>query len=164
VIAARISALSQHTVIRYAFVGGLAFVVDAGTLWLCHGVFGLAIWLATTIAFAAAFVVNFGLNRVLTFAGDGARDGAMHVQTVKFTILVAINFFVTQALMNGLTSKHLGVNYLLAKVLSTGFITLYNFYVYRNWVFGSDSMRPGKREASGDPSSLEHPVGQVRDA
>jgi putative flippase GtrA len=63
--------LKQPTVVRYVFVGGTAFVTDAGTLWLCHGVFGLAIWLATTIAFAAAFVVNFGLNRVLTFTDSG---------------------------------------------------------------------------------------------
>ena len=144
----RIKALSQRTLIRYVFVGGLAFITDAGTLWLCHGVFDLAIWLSTTIAFAAAFFVNFTLNRVLTFAEQGARDGAVHVQTVKFTILVAINFFVTQAIMNGLTSKSVNVNYLVAKVASTAFITIYNFYIYRHWVFGSDSLRPGKRGAA----------------
>ncbi len=142
----RIKALSRHAVIRYVFVGGLAFLTDFSTLWLCHEPLGMPIWLAQTVAFAAAFVVNFGLNRVLTFADNGARDGAMHVQTVKFTILVAVNFFVTEGIMIGLTSHAVGVDFRIAKVLSTGFITLYNFYIYKNWVFKGDASRPGGNE------------------
>jgi putative flippase GtrA len=144
----RVRALSRHAGIRYVFAGGTALTVELVTLWLCHGVFGLPVWLGTTLAYAAAFGVNFSLNRLLTFADHGARDGAVHVQTVKFSILVAINYFVTLAVMNGLTSNSVNVNYLVAKVLSTGVITIYNFYVYRHWVFGSDSLRPGKRDAA----------------
>lgn len=150
----RLRTVSQYTPIRYMFVGGLAFVVDAGTLWICHKPLGMPIWLSTTLAFAAAFVVNFGLNRVLTFAGEGAKDGAVRTQTVKFAILVAINFFVTQAVMNGLTSKRMNMNFMLAKVLSTGVITLYNFYVYRHWVFAAGPSEAGKKsdEAESEPA------------
>jgi len=134
---ARTVLMSQHAALRYLVVGGLAFVTDAGTLWLCHGVLGLAIWLATSFAFVTSYIVNFGLNRTLTFADQGARDGAMRDQTIKFTILVAANFVATEAIMNGLTSKSVDLNYLLAKVLSTGVLTVVNFFAYRHWVFAT---------------------------
>ena len=132
---AKIKVLSQHTLVRYAFAGSAALATEELGLWLFHGLLGSPLWLATTIAFGGAFGVNFGLNRMLTFAGDGARDGAMHTQTVKFSILVAINYFVTLGIMNGLTAA--GVNYLIAKPMATAFITIYNFYVYKKWVFKS---------------------------
>ena len=140
----KIKTLSRHTVVRYAFAGGTALVTEEVGLWLFHGLLGWPLWLATTIAFGSAFGVNFSLNRILTFAGDGARDGAMHTQTVKFSILVAINYFVTLGIMNGLTAA--GINYLIAKPMATAFITLYNFYVYKKWVFTASTPKAEARE------------------
>jgi putative flippase GtrA len=150
-VIAKIKLLSQHTVVRYAFAGGSALVTEEIGLWLFHGRLHWALWLATTIAFGSAFAVNFLLNRMLTFAGDGARDGAMHTQTLKFSILVGINYFVTLGIMSGLT--HLGVNYLIAKPMATAFITLYNFYVYKKWVFKSSAPKADALEGPASDAS-----------
>ena len=147
--AERVRTLGASTVARYVFVGGLAFVTDIGVLWLGHGAAGLPVWLATALAYAAAWVVNFGLNRILTFAEYGARDGEVRKQSIRFTALVLINLVVTELLMAGLI--HLGIGYLVAKVLSTVFITLYNFVVYKRWVFASEKQGPD------DPGPREEP-------
>ncbi|GAA2034931.1 hypothetical protein GCM10009839_39470 [Catenulispora yoronensis] len=154
---ARTVLMNQHPGLRFLLVGGLAFVTDAGTLWFCHGVLGLAIWLATSFAFVTSYIVNFGLNRVLTFADQGARDGAMRDQTVKFTLLVAVNFVLTEAIMNGLTSHAVGMNYMVAKVLSTGFLTFLNFFAYRHWVFAA---KPAPRDRPAEVAAVL-PVDEV---
>jgi putative flippase GtrA len=148
--AERVQRFGESTVVKYLFVGGLAFVTDLGTLWLGASVLGLPVWVATALAYAAAWVVNFGLNRVLTFADHGARDGKVHKQSIRFTILVLINLVITELLMTVLI--HFGVNYLLAKVASSVVITLYNFEVYKRWVFAGD-----KSPADGEPGPQEEP-------
>src|SRR6185369_5587189 len=60
--------LSQHSAVRFLIVGGLTFTVDETALFVLHGVIGLWLGLATVLAFAFAFGVNFGLNRVWVFA------------------------------------------------------------------------------------------------
>lgn len=132
----RVRKLSQSTVVKYLFAGGAAFVTDLGTLFLCHGLLGWPVWLATALAYGTAWFVNFGLNRVLTFAEQGAREGKVHKQSIRFTILVLVNLVITELMMAGLI--HVGVDYLIAKVLSSIFITLYNFEVYKRWVFAGD--------------------------
>jgi len=128
-----IRTLAKNTFVRYAFSGGSALVTEEIVLFLTHGLMKFPLWLATGLAYLIAFGVNFSINRMLTFADHGAREGAVHKQTVRFALLVAVNLGVTQVLMYTLTG--VGVNYLIAKPLSTVVITLYNFWLYKHWVF-----------------------------
>ncbi|MEZ0106158.1 putative flippase GtrA [Catenulispora sp. EB89] len=128
-----IRTLAKNTFVRYAFSGGSALVTEEVVLYLTHGLMKFPLWLATGLAYLIAFGVNFSINRMLTFADHGAREGAMHKQTVRFALLVCVNLGVTQVLMYSLTGA--GVNYLIAKPLSTVVITLYNFWLYKHWVF-----------------------------
>ena len=148
-----IRALLRHKVVRYAFSGATALLTEEIGLWLCYGQLGMPLWLATTIAFGSAFGVNFTFNRILTFAGDGAREGAVHAQTIRFAILVGINYFVTQGIMYLLT--HAGVNYLIAKPASTAFITIYNFYVYQRWVFKAPKAAMDTAAATETPAAAQ---------
>ena len=128
-----IRTLAKNTFVRYAFSGGSALVTEEVVLYLTHGLMKFPLWLATGLAYLIAFGVNFSINRMLTFADHGAREGAVHKQTVRFALLVCVNLGVTQVLMYSLTGA--GVNYLIAKPLSTVVITLYNFWLYKHWVF-----------------------------
>lgn len=128
-----IRTLANHTFVRYAFSGASALATEEVVLYLTHGLAHFPLWLATALAYLTAFGVNFSINRILTFAQHGAREGAMHKQTMRFALLVAVNLGVTQVLMYSLTG--IGINYLVAKPLSTVVITLYNFWLYKHWVF-----------------------------
>ncbi|GAA2020210.1 hypothetical protein GCM10009839_16110 [Catenulispora yoronensis] len=153
-----VTTLVNHTFVRYAFSGATALATEEVVLFLTHGLAGLPLWLATALAYLAAFGVNFSINRMLTFADHGAREGAVHKQTVRFAILVAVNLGVTQVLMYALTGA--GVNYLLAKPLSTVIITLYNFWLYKNWVFKPEAAVP-TAEARPAPEDGDRPSDPV---
>jgi putative flippase GtrA len=114
---------------RFLIVGGASVVVDAGLLYVLHGLLGLRLEPATALAFLAGFVVNFALNRQWAFASTGRlrRQLAAHV------VLVAGNLLVTVLLVRALTL--LGVMYLVAKVLITAVLATVNYVVSRRWIF-----------------------------
>ena len=114
---------------RFLIIGVLSFIVDAGTLFLTHGVLKIWLPLATTLAYGLSFVVNFGLNRRWAFGSTGALTG----QAARYIALVGVNFLITLAMVNGIAA--LGVSYLLAKVLATAVIAGVNYLAYRNWIF-----------------------------
>lgn len=150
-----IKTLAKNTFVRYAFSGGSALVTEEVVLFLTHGLAKFPLWLATGLAYLIAFGVNFSINRMLTFADHGAREGAVHKQTVRFALLVCVNLGVTQVLMYSLTGA--GVNYLIAKPLSTVVITAYNFWLYKHWVFKPET----PKAASGAVSAPEASASEV---
>lgn len=123
--------MRQHPGPRFLVTGGLTFCVDIGALKLLHGEAQVPLVLATVLAYACAFVVNFTLSRQWAFAG--ARSSAAHAQMVRFSVLVLVNLAVTVLIVSGLSAA--GMNYLAAKVVSTAVIATGNFFAYRRWVF-----------------------------
>jgi putative flippase GtrA len=126
-------AFTTHPAPRFLVIGGASFLTDIGMLKLLHGVLGVALAVATVLAFGAAFVVNFTGSRLWVF-GTTARQGIAHRQLVRYIILVGMNLGSTLAIVLGL-STGLGLNYLLAKVCATSLIAVANFFAYRHWVF-----------------------------
>ena len=59
----------RRQVPAFALVGAFGFVVDSGLTYLFVGLLGLDPLVARLPAFGIATVVNFALNRALTFAG-----------------------------------------------------------------------------------------------
>lgn len=114
---------------RFLIIGVLSFIVDAGTLFVTHGLLKVWLPLATTLAYGLAFVVNFGLNRRWAFGSTGALTG----QAARYIALVGVNFVITLVMVNGIAA--LGVSYLIAKVLATTVIAGVNYLAYRNWIF-----------------------------
>jgi putative flippase GtrA len=123
--------LRRHEAPRFLVSGGLTFVADIGTLKLLHGILGVQLLTATTVAFMVAFAVNFTLSRQWTFTAG--RDRPAHWQAVKFGALVAANLASTLLIVGGLAAA--GTYYLLAKIIATAVNAIANFFLYRHWVF-----------------------------
>ena len=117
------------TVLRFATVGALVYLIDMAALWACHAAAGLPLWLATTLAFGCAFVANLSLNRVFTFrvAGPVARQGA------RLLVLSGLNYVSTLVIVLGLS--HVWSAYLLSKTIATVINAAFNYFAYRRWVF-----------------------------
>ena len=60
----------EHQIPFFVAIGALGYVVDAGVTYLLARKFGFDPFLARPPAFALATVLNFALNRTLTFAGS----------------------------------------------------------------------------------------------
>ncbi|HET9649632.1 MAG TPA: GtrA family protein [Microlunatus sp.] len=120
----------QRQLFCYLVVGGLTVVVDIGLLALLHESFRVPLGVATTVAFCTAVVVNFLLNRT-AMSSWGSRGLTQHA--LRYGLLVVANYVITLAVVT--TAGHVGDRYLVAKVAVVAASTLWNFLLYRNWVF-----------------------------
>lgn len=119
-----------HHLFWYLVVGGLTVVVDVGLLALLHEVYGVSLGLATTVAFCTAVTVNFLLNRT-AMSARGSQGLMQHA--VRYGSLVLANYVITLAVVT--TAGHVGDRYLVAKVAVVAGSTLWNFLLYRHWIF-----------------------------
>jgi putative flippase GtrA len=120
----------NHGLFRYVAVGGSTFVIDAGTLYLLHSHAGYGISLSTTIAYWLAVVYNFTLLRFWTFGQTEKKD--LHRHLTLYLILLGFNYLFAVLFVSTL-SHH--IYFLLAKTIATALQTLWNYYIYKNYIF-----------------------------
>lgn len=123
--------------VKYLLVGGSAFVLDFGLLWLLKSGLGAPAWLAAVVAFAVATAWSFFLQRRYTFSAD------IHVghSAVRYGILLAVNMVLTAGIVE-LFDRFLDL-YLVGKVVSTALTTLWNFPIMKYWVYPQTSHKGG---------------------
>lgn len=116
---------------RYLVVGGFSFLFDIGVLWLLHDVFGVALAIATPVAFLLSFAVTYTLQRTIAFrAADGVAPSVL-----RYTLLVAFNTVATTAIV--WASDAVGLPWGVGKVAAVAATTIWNYFAYRYWVFAS---------------------------
>ncbi len=124
----RFRRIAGHHLTRFLAAGAVGYTFDVGLLILLHTVAGWPLPTATTVAFVATFVLNFGLNRA-AFRASGLVGPAL----LRYVVLVAASWLVTVGVTSGLAA--LGTPYVLAKTAATMVIAVLNYAGYRWWVF-----------------------------
>jgi putative flippase GtrA len=124
-------AASRHSAVRFLIVGGLTFVVDVGLLAVLHEIAGVPLPVATGVAFLASFAFNFAAQRFFAFRGTGS----ILVGLGKYTGLVFVNTLATIGIVG--VSEALGWGWLPGKLVAVGAITVWNYFLYRYWIFAS---------------------------
>ena len=138
----------QRQLFYYLVVGGLTVVVDIGLLALLHEFYGVPLGVATTVAFCVAVAVNFLLNRT-AMSSWGSQGLTQHA--LRYGSLVVANYVITLAVVT--TAGHVGDRYLVAKVAVVAVSTLWNFLLYRYWVFLPP--RPNVAEAGSGSGAVD---------
>jgi len=136
--------------LKFAVVGTIGAVVDFGILYLLHAVLHWPLALANTVSFTCAVISNFIWNRLWTY--PDSRSKPISAQLLQFFIVNiagwAINTGILLALnvpLTGLAASlpmvatpdlahKLGYN--AAKVIATGVVMFWNFFVNRIWTYG----------------------------
>jgi putative flippase GtrA len=121
--------LHRGYIIKFLIVGALSFAIDLGTLALLHEVFGLDLWIATPIAFIVSLIFNYSVQRSFTFRSQSRRD----VSFLKYVVLVVFNIGATDVIVNAVVG--LGISYTVGKIISTILTMVWNFLLYRYWIF-----------------------------
>ncbi|MBN1920030.1 MAG: GtrA family protein [Anaerolineae bacterium] len=135
--------------LKFAVVGAIGAVVDFGILYLMHRVIGLSIVPANTISFTCAVISNFTWNRYWTY--PDSRSKPLKAQLGQFFIVNilgwAINTGILTLLKDPLTAATASllpalmaktaytIGYNSAKVVATGVVMFWNFFVNRFWTY-----------------------------
>ncbi|HVY87186.1 MAG TPA: GtrA family protein [Caulobacterales bacterium] len=128
-----INRLAAHEVtrqfVRFAAVGAVATAVHYSILIGLKEGLGVAPVVATTLGYSAGALVSYTLNRRFTF--DVKPEFATGL--VKFLIVVFIGALINGAIVAGLI--RVGLYYLLAQVIATALVLIWNFVASRLVVF-----------------------------
>jgi putative flippase GtrA len=115
--------------VKYCIVGGTAAVVDFGVLFILTELFlGVEYYLVSaTISFVLSAFTNYFLNRSWTFRSNGKKRKQIPIFFAVATMGLFINNSIMFVGMEKFLLKNLHYGYLLAKVIATGLVLIWNF-------------------------------------
>jgi putative flippase GtrA len=125
----------RNSVIRYLIAGGLSFLVDFGLLALLHEGLRWPTWIATAIAFVVSFAFTYSVQRFFAFEARAPHGPAI----AKYAALVVFNLVATTAIVSAVDLS--AMTWAGGKVIATVVTTIWNYFVYRYWVFAGSSPR-----------------------
>lgn len=117
---------------RYIISGGTATGINLGLLYLFTDIFGIWYLLSAIISFVISFFVSFFLQRLWTFK-EKRKEMVYRQLTMYFTLSI-INLSLNTLLLYFMVDI-LGVWYLLAQIIISGFLAMESFFVYKFVIF-----------------------------
>jgi putative flippase GtrA len=119
----------KESLLRFAVTGVCSLGADVGLLYGLHSGAGASLTVATILGSVAAVIVNYLLNRNWTFQAQASHGSVMG----PYLLMVGVNVGSTLLIVRGLT--HLGLYYLVSKLVAVAFNAAVNFVSARYWVF-----------------------------
>jgi len=120
--------------IGYLGVAVVAALTEWTTFYVCDGVLGLNIYLATLAGFLLGTLTNFLLGRRSVFRRQAARGLGAVRNGIGVYITSAVGLGLNLLIMYILADR-LGLVHLLAKVLATGLVFFWNFFSQKLLVY-----------------------------
>ncbi|HUO50635.1 MAG TPA: GtrA family protein [Candidatus Paceibacterota bacterium] len=117
--------------VRFCIVGAIGAVVQLLVLYVLHGVFEMWYLSASVLAFLAAALVGYLLQRGWTFRSKSAR---VVREAGGYGLILVANFFLNVTFMYVLVDV-LGAWYLGAQALSIAVLSVGSFFANRAFVF-----------------------------
>ncbi len=108
---------------RYLFVGGTAFVVDAGSMWIFEHI-GLHYLWAAVPAFILGLITNYVMSKWLVFKDDSI-DKVL--EFIIYAVIGVIGLGITELIMFLLTDLA-GLYFLVSKVIAAAIVTFWNYF------------------------------------
>jgi putative flippase GtrA len=113
-----------HQFSRYVVVGGLAFLVDFGSLYGLTEFAGLHYLISAAVAFLFGLVVNYCLSLLWVF--DRRTMKSVTVEFLVFAVIGIVGLGLNEGIIWFVREK-IGFHYLVAKVISAGIVLIWNF-------------------------------------
>lgn len=118
--------------IRYTFVGGFAFIVDFGTLFLLTEYLNLHYLVSAAIAFILGLVTNYFLSIGWVFTRHTVSD--KRIEFIVFTLIGLAGLGLNELFL-WLFTDLAGMYYLISKILTAVLVYLWNFFVRKLILF-----------------------------
>ncbi|WP_419908179.1 GtrA family protein [Hoeflea sp.] len=118
--------------VRYGIAGGCALATHLVVLWGLHELFGVEEVLASAVGFLAAIPVNYALQHRYVFSSQ-----RRHVTAAPRYLATTLAGLGLNTILFALATLVLAIPYLLAQVIVTVLVFLFNFLVNRHFTFSN---------------------------
>ena len=118
--------------LRYGFVGGVAFVADYGSLFVLTHYVGLHYLWSAAIAFIIGLTVNYLLS--ISWVFNKNRCAKPWVEFLVFALIGVIGLGLNELIMYVATDL-IAIHYMLSKLISTGIVFCWNFFARKFIIF-----------------------------
>lgn len=129
---------ADHTytqLIKYFFVGGAAALCDWGFYWLLINIFSLHYAVAAALSFLIATLVNYLLSLKWVFINSSRFKRGTEMGLVF--MVSAVGLLINQVTLVFLIEVIM-LHYMLSKVIATGLVFFWNFYLRKYYIFKTD--------------------------
>ena len=118
--------------VRYFFVGGFAFVVDFGLLYILTEYAGLHYLLSATLSFISGLLVNYIISCIWVFSTSKFKNRL--VEFLFFAAIGVVGLLLNDALI-WLFTDCIGTHYMFSKIVAAAIVYLWNFFARKYLVF-----------------------------
>lgn len=118
--------------VRYFFVGGFAFIVDFGLLYILTEYAGLHYLLSATLSFIAGLLVNYIISCLWVFNGSKFKNRL--VEFLFFAAIGVVGLALNDTLI-WLFTDCIGTHYMFSKIVAAAMVYLWNFFARKYLVF-----------------------------
>ena len=122
-----------NEVFLFLLIGGVTFLIDVMVTVALYNVFHFPAFIASCAGFLSGFFFNFPMNRKRVFKHSKNDRFSFAFQISAYATLALINLFLTGFLTEFLVT--LGTNIAIAKVIVTGIIAVWNFILFKFFIF-----------------------------
>lgn len=120
-------------IIKFGFVGGSAFVIDAGLLFILTEFFGVHYLISGTVSFSVSVIYNYILS--VNWVFNPNKKMKKTIEMVIFIGLSIIGLGINQIIM-WIFVDLFHVYYMLSKVVATVVVMIYNFVTRKLFIEG----------------------------
>lgn len=124
--------------VRYTFVGGAAFAIDFGMLFLLTEYLGVYYLVSAAISFLLGLMVNYLLSVKWVFYKHTFTNPAL--EFLLFAVIGVIGLFINEFFLWVFTQKFM-LYYLLSKIITAIIVYLWNFLARKALLFSKESIQ-----------------------
>jgi putative flippase GtrA len=124
----------------YCVGGGLAFVTDAGLLFVFTEYGHIWYLFSATLSFLISGVVNYSFQYFITFKGQG---GELKKQAGIFLLVALVGLAINNSLLY-LQVEVFGLWYMAAKAIAAVVVLIWNFFMNKRFTFKGNKVTSNK--------------------
>jgi putative flippase GtrA len=118
----------RKQIIKYVIVGGLAYILEMGALYVFRSMLGLSPVHAVAISFWLGFIAAFALQKIVTFQNYARHPRTLTIQLAGYSALVAWNYLITLLAVKVFANN---ASVFIIRTIVIIIVTIWNFAIYR---------------------------------
>lgn len=114
-----------NQIIKFGFVGGIAFLIDYGVMIFLTEVFEIPSLISAAISFTISVIFNYVASVKWVFDVDKEKNSKTK-ELVVFIILSVMGLGINELIM-WILDKQYSIHYMISKIIATAIVMCYNF-------------------------------------